>query len=691
MDRNTLSGLLLLVLFVVGWSVFFADQPQESPDQESPDTPASPTEQVARADSTAPASDTARLSLNETGQLAAGGSRADSLAVDGPDSLTEASFDSLAQVRRLGVFARVSRPAAGTPDSVVVNTPEGRYVLNTKGGFLRVVTLNGYTTEDSLPLPVWNRDTANRMHYLLKTKQGVISTDELYFQPSVADVTVGPEDEPTVVRLQAKLGPNQYLEHQYTFTPGQFDVGYEWKLVGMGQVLVDDYVSLELVQHVPKTERSWDNMNQKTQLVYKEWTSDDDGDVDDLSAMSDEREHEKLPIGAKWVAYKSQFFSAVFIAEERFAKSSRVAQEPLSPGYGVKRLESNLWLEYDHQQEASIGMRMYFGPNETSTLDSYRTDLGQLVDMGWGPIRYISYGILAIFNWLEGFGMGYGLIIFLIALLVKVILWPLTQKSYISQAKMRVVNNLPEIKELNEQYKDEPQELQKRKMAFYTKVGVSPFGGCLPLLLQFPVLIAMFSFFPNAIQLRHEGFLWATDLSTYDSVYEFGFEIPFYGDHVSLFTLLWVVSQLIYGAIQMRSQPDNPGQPKFLRYLPFIMPVIFLGIFNNYSSGLSYYYLLFNLMTIGQTYAIKAFLINEDKMLAEIHENKSGQGKSKRTGGGMMGWMQRQQEKRENLMQERRAEAYGRQGRRQVQGQSRQKGAPRRGSQPAAQRKKKRK
>jgi YidC/Oxa1 family membrane protein insertase len=202
-------------------------------------------------------------------------------------------------------------------------------------------------------------------------------------------------------------------------------------------------------------------------------------------------------------------------------------------------------------------------------------------------------------------------------------------------------------------------------MKFYSQVGVSPFGGCLPLLLQMPFLIAMFMFFPNSLELRQEPFLWAEDLSTYDSVISFGFNVPMLGDHLSLFTLLWVISQLVFTYIQQKQTGITPGQPALMRWLPYIMPVVFLGIFNNYSSGLSYYYLLYNLFTIAQTYTLKAFFINEGKIREQIKAVQEGRAKKK--GGGIMGWMTRMQEQRQSLMEERYAQAQGRTGRRQLE------------------------
>jgi YidC/Oxa1 family membrane protein insertase len=272
-----------------------------------------------------------------------------------------------------------------------------------------------------------------------------------------------------------------------------------------------------------------------------------------------------------------------------------------------------------------------------------------------------------VFKFFEKYIPNYGLIILLFAFLIKLIVFPLTYKSYVSMAKLRVLNGTPEMKELDEKFKDDPQKQQVQKMAIYKKMGVSPLGGCLPMLLQWPILISMFFFFPQSIELRQKAFLWAHDLSTYDSVLELGFSIPGYGDHVSLFTILMAISIYIYTYFQQKSQPTNAAMP-FMKYLPYIFPIIFVIFLNNYASGLSWYYFAANIISIIQTTSIRASL-DDEKLLAEMRSNLQKGGKNgkksgaKKSKGRLEGWVEKQQKKQETLARDRQAAKKGDQNR----------------------------
>ena len=278
-------------------------------------------------------------------------------------------------------------------------------------------------------------------------------------------------------------------------------------------------------------------------------------------------------------------------------------------------------LSYNHSKDQSYKMQFFYGPLSYTTLSGYDLQLERQIPLGWGfaPLAWINrFVIIPIFYFLSKFITNYGLIIFLLTIIIKLITLPFTYKSYLSSAKMKILK--PELDELKKKYEGDMTKIQSEQMKMYKKAGVSPFGGCLPLLLQFPILIAMFRFFPSSIELRQQAFLWAKDLSTYDSIWDFG-NIPlihsFYGDHMSLFTLLMTASTLIYSYM---NSSLNPQQNEF-KWMTYIMPIFFLGLFNNYSAGLSLYYFLFNLLTIGQQYLFKGF-INEKKLIAQIEENK---------------------------------------------------------------------
>ncbi|NVO04254.1 MAG: membrane protein insertase YidC, partial [Bacteroidetes bacterium] len=297
----------------------------------------------------------------------------------------------------------------------------------------------------------------------------------------------------------------------------------------------------------------------------------------------------------------------------------------------VRDMTAEITIPYDVNSTKGIPMKMYFGPTHYKTLRQFDADLERQIPLGWGffLMQWINrYAVIPVFNFLEGYGLNYGIIILLLTILLKIVLFPIAYKTYLSSAKMRVLK--PEIEEINKKIpKEEALKRQQATMALYKKAGVNPMAGCIPMLLQLPILFALFRFFPASIELRQQSFLWATDLSTYDSIWTFpnGFNIPFYGDHISLFTILMTISTIIYTKVNndmMGSTNQMPG----MKYMMYLMPIMFLGIFNNYSSGLSYYYFLANMLTFAQMYFIRRF-VDEDKIHAQIQENKAKPAKKK--------------------------------------------------------------
>jgi YidC/Oxa1 family membrane protein insertase len=350
-----------------------------------------------------------------------------------------------------------------------------------------------------------------------------------------------------------------------------------------------------------------------TNITYKFF----ENEVDNLSkSKSDE---ENLNTRLKWISFKQLFFNSTIIADESFTNAQiRQTKYDGNPKY-LFNFYADIAIPYERQQNETAGMQFYFGPNHYQTLEQYDIELESNVYLGYVIVSWVNkYLIIPIFNFLRKYIDNFGLIIFLLTIFIKTILFPFTYKSYMSQAKMRVLK--PEIDELSAKFgPDKVMEKQQATMALYKKAGVNPMGGCLPMLLQFPILIAMFFFFPTSIELRQESFLWATDLSTYDSILDLPFTIPFYGDHVSLFCLLMTITTIVSTSMnqQAMSSQSMPG----MKTMMYLMPVMFLFILNSYSSGLSYYYFLANVITIGQTYLIRYF-VDEDKIRLQLMANK---------------------------------------------------------------------
>jgi len=346
--------------------------------------------------------------------------------------------------------------------------------------------------------------------------------------------------------------------------------------------------------------------------------------------------------GVQWIAFKQQFFSSILISKDKLDNPtvSLVKFEDKNSKF-LKQFKSECTFDIKDSITQSQKFNFYFGPNKFSILKQYDLKLEKVVPLGWGIFGWVNrFIIIPIFNWLGGFIDNFGIIILLLTLIIKIGLFPLTYKSYKSSAKMRVLK--PQVDELALKFpKGKEMERQQATMALYKRAGASPMGGCLPMLLQFPILIAMFRFFPASIELRQESFLWANDLSTYDAIVEWSGNIPllssFYGNHISLFTLLMAISMLISTKMTSANQPTNANMPG-MKAMMYIMPVMMIFWFNKYSSGLSYYYFLANLITILQTWIIQKFIIDEKKVLAQMELNKKKPAKAKSK------WQQRLEE-----------------------------------------------
>lgn len=337
-----------------------------------------------------------------------------------------------------------------------------------------------------------------------------------------------------------------------------------------------------------------------------------------LKNLSETRSDNERAEQLDWIAFRHQFFSLILNSKNEFP-NAEMTVEPLPDENYTKLMALRAELP---STSSAIDMNLYMGPNKFVILKKYKNDYEKLIPLGWGIFGWINRGVvIPIFNWLESYGLNYGLIILLMAIMIKIVIFPFTYGSYRSMAKMRILK--PEMDEINEKYKDEKDQLKKQQalMELYKKSGVNPLGGCIPLLFQLPILFAVFQFFPASFELRGQSFLWAEDLSTYDSVFELPFRIPGYGSHVSLFTLLMTISTIIYTWMNQQLTPQNNQYPQ-LKYMMYLMPVIFLGVFNNYAAGLTYYYFVSNLITFGQQYAIKSF-IDEEKLHAKIKENQA--------------------------------------------------------------------
>ena len=486
--------------------------------------------------------------------------------------------------------------------------------LASKGGRVSSVFLKQYSTYDSLPVNLVREDSS-LFNLTFWSQNRRLQTNNFVFETN--KYTQGNQQ---VVSMRLNVQEGKYLEFLYRLAPNSYKVTQSVNFVGLdGLIQADNPIELDWSVSVPRQEKNIENESLNTSAYYYV-----DGEVDYLSSTSDDVER---VLNSDWIAFKSQYFSSVLVSND-LSSEIELSSKALNGSLNyLKTLSSSASLNYQGAT-SSYNMDWYFVPNHVKTLKSYEIGLEELVPLGWSFIGWINkYIVINIFNAFENWGFNYGIIILLMALLIKMVLFPFTYKSYTSMAKMRVLK--PQIDAINDKYEDQMKR-QQETMSLYKQTGVSPLGGCIPMLFQMPILFALFRFFPASIELRQQGFLWANDLSTYDSIYDLGFSIPFYGDHISLFTLLMTLTTVLQMKFSNSMSSSNAQMPQ-MKYMMYFMPVIFLGVMNNYAAALSYYYFLANLITFGQQKLIES-MTDDNALLVKLEAHKETtpkKGKSK--------------------------------------------------------------
>lgn len=511
-------------------------------------------------------------------------------------------------------------PAGGEKQFFTVENDLAKYKFTTLGGRLYSVELKKYKTWDQRPLVLFDGDSTEFGFRFFTISNKLIDTKSLLFTilSDTGHVVVTDSSYTVVFRLD--IGEDRYMDFRYVIPRDDYMIGFDVELHGMNSVIAGNLTDLSLRWKIfmPQQEQGRVNEDNYSTIRFKYYQDE----VDGLPMRSSKELLEQdIPTKVEWVAFKDQFFSSVLISPAPPFNSGRVKSLKMpedSPYF--RECEADLSVPYRPGDNISYHMKMYYGPNHFKTLKKYGMGLQELVYLGRNIIRWINqFVIIPIFNWLNNYISNYGIIILLLTLIIKMALFPLTYKSYVSQAKMRVLK--PFVDEINKKYpkKEDAMKKQQAQMALYKQAGVSPLSGCLPMLLQMPILFAMFRFFPTSIELRQQSFLWAHDLSTYDSVLQLPFTIPMYGDHVSLFTILMTVSTIV--TMKLNSPSGDTGQMPGMKGMMYIMPVTFMLFLNNFSAALNYYYFLANLITFGQNMVAKAF-VNEDEILRRVHERK---------------------------------------------------------------------
>ncbi len=611
MDRNTIYGIIAIVVIMIGWAFF--TKPTEKEIAARKHHQDSLMQIQFKNDSIAKISSVKTINTVKT-----------NTEVASVDTIKNDTLNNQHLKETYSVFAS---SAKGENKFYILENELLKIKISSKGGRIYSVQLKKYQTFDSLPLMLFNEKTS-KFNFTFIANNRNISTDELYFQPIWKNDAWKDKDSIVIkgkdsITFAMRLTPdhangNKYIEQVYTISGNSYVVNSKIDFVGMQDIVSPtmNYINLDWQYTLNRQEKGIDNEKNVSTIFYKPLIDE----VDNLSETKDDKS--KVNSSIKWISFKQQFFTSVLIAGNSFLNADMEARIEKESTHLLKTMNAKIDMPFTVSAYQSIPYKFYFGPNKFKELKKLNLNLERQIPLGWGfLLHWINrLAVIPVFNFLEGFNLNYGIIILILTILLKIVLFPIAYKTYISSAKMRILK--PEVEEINKKFpkKDEAMKKQQALMALYKKAGVNPLSGCVPMLLQLPILIALFRFFPASFELRQQSFLWATDLSSYDSIYNLPFKIPGYGAHISLFTLLMTISTIIYTKLNEQSMPTNDQMPG-MKALPYIMSVMFLGIFNNYACGLSYYYFLANVITFAQMYAFRK-LINEDKLHKQIQENK---------------------------------------------------------------------
>lgn len=524
-------------------------------------------------------------------------------------------------------YGTLASLAKGTAKPVVVQNEELQVAFNSKGGSIESVLLKKYLTDQKEPLYLITPQTSD-IDLIVQTSNGEVNLKDLYYEPST--LTNG---DTTVVSFRASLSDKQYIEQIYKFPKNGYSISYNITMQGMDDIIFNAPAKYIWDYKANKVEYDIEESRKKSAINY--YLKDESFEQMGLAPEGGEEEVVAEPI--RWVAMKQKFFISSIIAANAF-ESGKLTTNAAPSDSIVKTMQANMVIPVADFKGGKANFTYFFGPLHFQTLKAMPYDFHKNVDLGWPLVNWINrFIVIPTFNFLDGiFGdmtWKYGFIIIILGLLVKLILLPLSYKSFVAMAKMKVMK--PELDALKEKHGDDMQKAQMEQMELYRKVGINPVSGCIPMLLSMPIILALFSFFPNSIELRQEAFLWANDLSIYDAPIKLPFTIPFYGAHVSIFTLLMTLSTLAY--THYNNQMSTATGP--MRSVSYLMPVIFLFLLNSFPAGLSFYYLVSNILSIGQQMLIKRF-VDEDKIKKTLDENR----KKSPTGGKKSKFMQRVEE-----------------------------------------------
>jgi YidC/Oxa1 family membrane protein insertase len=596
LDLNSIIGFVLIFGILI-WIMY-----QHSPSEKEIAAEKAKKEQVAKQQKVSEASVEGALTAVDT---------------TANDSVAVAKLRST-----LGAFAYSGTLASAKENFTVIENELIRLKIANKGGYIAEATLKQFDkfhkgSNDPVSLI---KDNNAQLSMKLKTRDNrVLETKNMYFEPTLTKV-----GQDQVLSMKLKTGPNEFLEYKYVLKPKNYMLDFDVRSQGLSKALdISKPLELEWDMKAYRNEKSVAYENRYSEIVYEY----EDG-KDDYVAQGDNKE--ATPEKVTYIANKQHFFTSILLTSTPF-ETVRLHSDDLTNGDKpdttfTKQFRANIPLAF-RNGELDYKMNWYYGPADYDILNGYHKNLDEIISLGWGIFGWINRFIfIPVFGFLSSY-ISYGIAIIVFTIIIKIAMSPITYKSFLSQAKMKVLR--PEINELNEKLKKDPMKRQQETMKLYSKAGVNPMAGCIPALIQLPFMYASFQFFPSAIELRQKSFLWADDLSSFDEIVHLPFTIPVYGDHVSLFPILAAIAIFFYMKMttgdQAMSQPQQEGMPdmsKIMKIMLYLSPVMMLLFFNNYGSGLSLYNFISNLVTIGIMLVIKKYVVDENKIHARIQENK---------------------------------------------------------------------
>jgi YidC/Oxa1 family membrane protein insertase len=580
MDRNTVIGFALLALLFIGY-IFYNKQGQLALEKEKQHVQDSINRLKPKIDTSVNSSLTANNSLSKK--------------------------DSALSI--------IEQDTTGKEQFIIVENKVLKITFTNKGGQPKKVELKNFKTFDNKPLILQDGNFSNISYTINTGINQTAQTSDLLFTPSNVQTTA---DGQQTISFSIETRDGKKIEHQFFLQPDDYMIGFNIRLDGANSLVTQNTLNLTWQAKANKQEKDIEWETQQSHVAHVE-----NGDYDFEHLSVGKEDNKKLTEPTDWIALKQQFFASSIVAKEKFQHAELNWETPADTNlHIIAKLTANLKLAVPAGKDALIPLQLFYGPGDYKILKSFGNQMYNMVPLGSGIfafVKYINRGfVMPVFNFLTGKIASFGLIIALLTIIIRLLISPLTYRSYLSGAKMKLLK--PEIDALKAKFGDDKQSFGMEQMKLFRSAGVNPLGGCIPALLQIPIFFALYNFFNSNITLRGQSFLWAKDLSSYDSIYNIPFSIPFYGSHISLFTILAVITSLLISLYGMSNMQDNSNP--VMKYLPFIFPVVLLGVFNRLPSSLTWYYTVSNAITLLIQFVIQKYIIDHEKILAQLQENK---------------------------------------------------------------------